>query len=55
MMYLFLQASQQIRMADEFYAEGKIYVVLAVLLLLWGGFMIYVWRLNTDLKNALKQ
>lgn len=48
----------QIPMADTFRSEGKIYVVLAVVLILLIGFFIYLWRvdkkidkLEDELKN----
>lgn len=36
----------QIPMADAFRSEGKIYVVLAVVLILLIGFFAYLWRVD---------
>lgn len=41
----------QIPMADIFRSEGKIYVVLAVILILLAGFFIYLFRIDKKLKN----
>jgi hypothetical protein len=42
-MFTVLQAPQ---MADQFYAEGKIYVVVAVLSLVLIGLAIYLFKID---------
>lgn len=41
----------QIPMADEFRAEGKIYVVVGIVLILLIGFFIYLIRIDKKLKK----
>ncbi|WP_421874949.1 CcmD family protein [Marinoscillum sp.] len=36
----------QIPMADTFRSEGKIYVVVGIVLILLVGFFIYLWRID---------
>lgn len=41
----------QIPMADSFRAEGKIYVLLGVVLILLGGFLFYLFRIDRKVKK----
>ncbi|MFH6985199.1 CcmD family protein [Marinoscillum sp. 108] len=41
----------QIPMADTFRSEGKIYVVLAVVLIILGGLFYYLLRIDRKLKK----
>ena len=41
----------QIPMADTFRSEGKIYVVLAVMLILLAGLLFYLFRIDKKLKR----
>ncbi|MEQ8581121.1 MAG: hypothetical protein RIC30_08940 [Marinoscillum sp.] len=41
----------QIPMADTFRSEGKIYVVLAVVLIILGGLFYYLLRIERKLKK----
>lgn len=36
----------QIPMADTFRSDGKIYVVVAIVLILLIGFFLYLWRID---------
>jgi hypothetical protein len=42
-------------MADAFRAEGKIYVVVAVILLIFAGFIAYVVRIDRKVKRLEKE
>jgi CcmD family protein len=42
-------------MADAFRAEGKIYVVVAVILLIFAGLLIYMVRIDRKLKRLEKE
>lgn len=44
-------ANQQIEMADSFRAEGKIYVVVAVIVLLLGGLLLYTVSIDRKLSK----
>lgn len=44
----------KVEMADSMRSDGKIYVVIAVILTILGGLIFYVWRLDrkiTKLEN----
>ena len=44
----------KVEMADSMRSDGKIYVVVAVILTILGGLIFYVWRLDrkiTKLEN----
>ncbi len=49
-----LQESSQIEMADKFREEGKIYVVLAIVLLILTGLFIYLIRISKRVSNLEK-
>jgi hypothetical protein len=42
-------------MADGLRSEGKIYVVVAVLLTILAGLFIYLWRLDRKISRLEKQ
>jgi len=47
-------AQEKVAMADDMRSEGKIYVVVAVILTILAGLIFYVWRLDrkiTKLEN----
>lgn len=51
------QAQAQVEMADQFRADGKIYVVIAIVLIILTGIFIYLFRLDrkiTDLEKRIK-
>lgn len=43
--------SQEVQMADNFRGEGKIYVVVAVVLTILIGIFIYLFRLEKKIKK----
>lgn len=43
--------AQTVEMADQFRADGKIYVVIAVILVILIGLFIYLFRLDRKTKN----
>jgi CcmD family protein len=50
-------AQADVEMADQFRADGKIYVVIAVISIILIGLFVYLFRLDrkiTDLENRLK-
>lgn len=50
-------AQAEIEMADQFRADGKIYVVIAVISIILAGLFVYLFRLDrkvTNLENRLK-
>lgn len=44
-----------VEMADELRASGKIYVVVAVMLLLFTAFILYLFSIDRRLKKAEKE
>ncbi|MEY4987332.1 MAG: hypothetical protein RL567_1111 [Bacteroidota bacterium] len=51
------QAQAQVEMADQFRADGKIYVVIAIVAIILTGIFIYLFRLDnkiTDLEKRIK-
>jgi len=58
MVMLFISAgiasAQDIEMADQFRADGKIYVVIGVILLLLIGLFIYLFRIERKVKKLEK-
>lgn len=60
LIFLFIQSlamSQNIEMADQMRAEGKIYVVVAVVLTILIGLIVYLVSLDRKLKkleNSIK-
>ena len=49
------QSSDDIAMADAFRAEGKIYVVVAVILLIFAGLVVYMVRIDRKVKKLEKE
>ncbi len=50
-------AQTEVEMADQFRADGKIYVVIAVVSIILAGLFIYLFRLDrkiTDLEKRIK-
>ena len=48
----FLQiSSAQVEMADNFRGEGKIYVVIAVILIILAGFFLMLFKLDKRTKR----
>ena len=41
-------ANDRVEMADQFRAEGKIYVLVGIIVIIFGGILVYV--VNTDRK-----
>ena len=48
---LSLFSSAQVEMADNFRGEGKIYVVIAIILLILAGFFFLLFRLDNRSKR----
>jgi len=48
-------ASKKVQMADKFRAEGKIYVVIAVLVTILLGLVLYVMRLDRKIDKLEKE
>ena len=52
------QAQTEIEMADQFRADGKIYVVVAVVLVILLGLFVYLFRLGhriSQIEKTLKK
>lgn len=49
-----MAVSQDVEMADQFRADGKIYVVAGVILLLLIGIFIYLFRIERKVKKLEK-
>jgi CcmD family protein len=50
-------AQTEVEMADQFRADGKIYVVIAIVSIILAGLFIYLFRLDrkiTDLEKRIK-
>ena len=47
--------NQQIEMADQFRADGKIYVVVAVILVILAGMFFYLYRIESKVKKLEKE
>ena len=47
-------ANQNIEMADKFRADGKIYVVVAVILTVLSGMFVYLFLLDTKITKIEK-
>ena len=50
-----LMAGETIDMADTFRAEGKIYVVVAILSIVFAGIVMYLIRLDRKLSRLEKE
>ncbi|MEM6841979.1 MAG: CcmD family protein [Bacteroidota bacterium] len=49
------QATTEVEMADTFRQEGKIYVVVAVMLLIFSGLIIYAIRIDQKVSKLEKE
>lgn len=52
---LFAQQTQEVEMADGMYASGKIYVVVAVLSLVFIGIVVYLVNLDRKILKLEKE
>ena len=50
-----LTAFGQTKVDDFFYSNSKIFVVVAVLVIIFIGLAIYLWRLDKKITNLEKQ
>ena len=56
LLVLIMQASYaQVEMADDFRGEGKIYVVITIILLILAGFFALLFRLDGKTKKLQKE
>jgi len=56
MSVFFIQTGySQVEMADDFRGEGKIYVVIAIILLILAGFFTLLFRLDNKTKKLYKE
>jgi heme/copper-type cytochrome/quinol oxidase subunit 2 len=51
---LFAQPAQQVEMADQLRASGKIYVVIATIVVVFVGLAIYLFAIDSRLKKIEK-
>jgi hypothetical protein len=49
--FLTMLQAQPVEMADKFRADGKIYVVVAVILLILFAMILYLFRLDRKIKK----
>ncbi len=54
-MLMSLSALAQSPMDDLFYSSGKIYVVIAVLLIIFSGIVLYLIRLDRKISKLEKE
>ena len=52
---VFISANAQAQMADDFRGEGKIYVVLTIILILLTGFFFLLFKLDNRTKRLEKK
>lgn len=52
---LFAQQTQQTEMADTFRSQGKIYVVIATIAIVFVGLAIYLFAIDRRLKKIEKE
>lgn len=45
----------KVEMADNMRSDGKIYVVIAVILTILGGLIFYVWRLDRKITKMERE
>ena len=50
-----LQAQQEVEMADALRSEGKIYVVVAILLVIFGGIVAYLFSIDRKVSRLEKR
>ena len=53
--YGFCQVGEKVEMADKFRADGKIYVVLAIILVILGGLFFYLIRIDRKVAKLEEQ
>ena len=51
----FAQQSQQVEMADVMRSSGKIYVVIAIVVIIFTGLAIYLFSIDRRLKKIEKE
>lgn len=49
------EAAPKVEMATNFYGEGKIYIVIAVLLIIFIGIILYLVRLEKKINKLEKE
>jgi len=52
---LLAQSANEVEMADTFRQEGKIYVVVAVMLLIFSGLIVYAIRIDQKVSKLEKE
>ncbi|MEM9672400.1 MAG: CcmD family protein [Bacteroidota bacterium] len=52
---LLAQSADEVEMADTFRQEGKIYVVVAVMLLIFSGLIVYAIRIDQKVSKLEKE
>jgi len=52
---VFAQQSQQVEMADVMRSSGKIYVVIAIVVIIFIGLAIYLFSIDRRLKKIEKE
>lgn len=45
------EAAPKVQMAENFYGEGKIYIVIAVMTIIFVGLIVYMIRLEKKIKQ----
>ena len=50
-----MQCPAQVKMADQFRSEGKIYVVIAIILVILAGFFLFLIKLDRRTKRLEKR
>ncbi|MGB0403402.1 MAG: CcmD family protein [Salibacteraceae bacterium] len=56
LLFFFSQGfAQEVAMADQMRADGKIYVVIAVLVLIFIGIVVYLFSLDKKINNIEKK
>jgi len=50
-----LYAQQEVEMADTMRAEGKIYVIVGIILIVLAGLFVYLFLLDRKLKRIEEQ
>ena len=54
LMYSSVFAQEPVPMADGMRAEGKIYVVVAIILVILGGLLVYLFRMDKKITRLEK-
>jgi len=53
--FAFSQVREKVEMADKFRADGKIYVVLAIILIILAGLFFYLIRIDRKVAKLEEQ